>query len=96
MSAGEWWAGADVGGRRAGRFNEAPACLPGNGFFDEELVSRHTLASMRPRHVCRGMRPALPAGRPRCAPRFNEAPACLPGNAVTADVTVAAPDGVLQ
>ena len=36
-------------------------------------------ASMRPRHVCRGM----PLDGPPCRERphrFNEAPACLPGN----------------
>ena len=38
-----------------GGFNEAPACLPGNG---AQVTSEHRdrrAASMRPRHVCRGM-----------------------------------------
>ena len=50
--------GAPRGGVQLGlrRFNEAPACLPGNGRNARERLPRVSLpASMRPRHVCRGM-----------------------------------------
>ena len=65
--------------RKAERFNEAPACLPGNGFPVRFLRYGGGAASMRPRHVCRGM---SFAGTPSRSSRwrFNEAPACLPGN----------------
>ena len=47
------------GGRRGGRgappgFNEAPACLPGKVVEDQGRHHPVRLASMRPRHVCRG------------------------------------------
>ena len=38
------------------------------------------MASMRPRHVCRGKAHRTEA-RLRCSASFNEAPACLPGKA---------------
>ena len=42
-------------------FNEAPACLPGNGVEGERHVPARGAASMRPRHVCRGMVSPSPA-----------------------------------
>ena len=55
MSAGEWrLSGPSLRPGPRG-FNEAPACLPGNG---RDPVVQHPVAlgaSMRPRHVCRGM-----------------------------------------
>ena len=73
-------------GRRRSRgprrpcFNEAPACLPGNGPAPrQESCAPLRLASMRPRHVCRGMDEAG-ARAPRKAGTLHEAPACLPGN----------------
>ena len=43
------------------RFNEAPACLPGNAVERYNAKIGDVNASMRPRHVCRGMlRPVPP------------------------------------
>ena len=37
------------------RFNEAPACLPGNAELVDPATTTDLIASMRPRRVCRGM-----------------------------------------
>ena len=42
-------------GSATGRFNEAPACLPGNLALLQELAPVYAVASMRPRRVCRGI-----------------------------------------
>ena len=59
MSAGECRRAGHEPAEGGVRFNEAPACLPGNVPGEEVPAPQVDRASMRPRHVCRGMDAAL-------------------------------------
>ena len=61
MSAGECTALLAAPPPRRAGFNEAPACLPGNGVQLPPGAVALDGASMRPRHVCRGMSDPLAA-----------------------------------
>ncbi len=64
--------------RAAERFNEAPASLPGKSRHHLWPAAQPAVASMRPRHHCRGRGRCWKSPAPRWR-RFNEAPASLPG-----------------